>query len=123
MIIFPIKGKWFYLIRTNQKLEEYREIKPYYENRFKRVFRVSYDTFTGLLKNEEGEIIEETGKKWLGLKNGYSDRAPVIYIFASLTVGSGKPEWGAEKGKRYFILKIHSVTTERPRRTADDVEI
>ena len=30
MLILPIKGKWFNMILSGDKQEEYREIKPYY---------------------------------------------------------------------------------------------
>lgn len=36
MIILPIKRKWYEMILTGEKKEEYREIKPYYKSRFKR---------------------------------------------------------------------------------------
>ena len=46
----------------------------------------------------------------LCLKNGYSKRAPLILIDCWITIGQGKPKWGAEKRKEYFILKINRVT-------------
>lgn len=38
MLILPIKGKWFNMILSGDKREEYREIKPYYTTRFKKIF-------------------------------------------------------------------------------------
>ena len=35
MLILPTKGKWFNMILSGDKREEYREIKPYYTTRFK----------------------------------------------------------------------------------------
>lgn len=34
MLTLPIKKKWFDMILSGEKKEEYREIKPYYERRF-----------------------------------------------------------------------------------------
>ena len=34
MLTLPIKKKWFDMIFSGEKKEEYREIKPYYETRF-----------------------------------------------------------------------------------------
>lgn len=34
MLTLPIKKKWFDMIKTREKKEEYREIKPYYTTRF-----------------------------------------------------------------------------------------
>lgn len=35
MLVLPIKKKWFYMILTGEKREEYRDIKPYYTTRLK----------------------------------------------------------------------------------------
>ena len=34
MLTLPIKKKWFDMILSGEKKEEYREIKPYYDSRF-----------------------------------------------------------------------------------------
>ena len=34
MLTLPIKKKWFDMIKSGEKKEEYREIKPYYVSRF-----------------------------------------------------------------------------------------
>lgn len=38
MLILPIKKKWFDMILRKEKLEEYREIKPYYHKRLGNYF-------------------------------------------------------------------------------------
>lgn len=38
-MILPIKKKWFDMILSGEKKEEYREIKPYYESRFSKCFK------------------------------------------------------------------------------------
>ena len=38
MLILPIKKKWFDMILSGEKKEEYREIKEYYETRFQNLF-------------------------------------------------------------------------------------
>ena len=40
MLILPIKKQWFDMILTGEKREEYREIKPYYTQRFSKVFHM-----------------------------------------------------------------------------------
>lgn len=40
MLILPTKGKWFNMILSGDKREEYREIKPYYTTRFKKIFEM-----------------------------------------------------------------------------------
>lgn len=91
MLILPIKRKWLDMIVSGEKKEEYREIKPYYDTRFKKIFGLAY-------KDKTAEII---------FRNGYSKVSPEIKckcIFKGK--GTGKPEWGAEEGKEYYILEI-----------------
>lgn len=38
MLTLPIKKKWFDMIVSGEKREEYREIKPYYDSRFMNAF-------------------------------------------------------------------------------------
>ena len=37
LLVLPIKGKWFYMIRTGQKKEEYRTLSGYYHTRFRSI--------------------------------------------------------------------------------------
>lgn len=101
MLILPIKKKWFDMIIARAKPEEYREISPYYKSRFKSIFDMyPYSCIpTGFDKQQ------------LMLRNGYSRKSPSCVITASLDIKTGNPEWGAEKGKEYFVLKIHDVVS------------
>lgn len=38
MLTLPIRKKWFDMILSGEKKEEYREIKEYYETRFQNLF-------------------------------------------------------------------------------------
>lgn len=38
MLILPIKKKWFDMILSGEKKEEYREMKPYWETRLRNYF-------------------------------------------------------------------------------------
>ena len=42
MIVLPIKRKWFNMIKSGEKKEEYREFKKYYHARFKKIFGLNY---------------------------------------------------------------------------------
>lgn len=88
MIILPIKKKWFDMIKSGVKTEEYREIKPYYDSRFKIFKRVTTVT--------------------VKFRNGYSSNSPYIVCSCYLSVGRGKPEWGAPDNDVY-ILTIAKV--------------
>ena len=97
MLTLPIKKKWFDMILSEKKKEEYREIKPYYTTRFKNIHLLSY--------NELPELWTEE----IVFKNGYSSSSPSFTGVVRLTVGTGKPEWGAEPGKEYYVLKIIEI--------------
>lgn len=98
MFTLPIKKKWFNMILAGQKLEEYREIKPYYEIRFKNLWK--------------GSLIGYSARRKIAFRNGYGKDAPEIIATVTLDIGEGKPEWGAEPGKNYYILKIQDILRE-----------
>lgn len=88
MLILPIKKKWFDMIRSGEKKEEYREIKQYYDTRFRNA---------GLIDGYAGLFL---------FRNGYSNESPTLAVSVLLEIGQGRPEWGAEPGKEYYILHI-----------------
>lgn len=109
MLTLPIKKKWFDMIVSGEKKEEYREIKPYYDSRFMNAF--------GFL-NVGGQMVygetapEEIRKSWpvpIVFRNGYSKESPEIICKCTLHFGEGKQEWGAEPGKLYYVLKIQEI--------------
>lgn len=113
MLILPIKKKWFDMIVSGEKKEEYREIKPYYDSRFMNAF--GFILVGGQMVYGDaapGEI----RKPWpvpIVFRNGYSKESPEIICKCTLHFGKGKPEWGAEPGKLYYVLKIEKVDEVR----------
>ena len=102
MLILPIKKKWFDMIVSGEKKEEYREIKPYYTTRFYgRAYE--YNVKKGFVKEYERKNIT------ILLRNGYSKSSPTIKANCVITKDYGKPEWGAEPNKLYYVLKILRV--------------
>ena len=103
MIILPIKKKWFDIIKSGEKKEEYREIKPYYDKRLKKYMPI-YNMYLERMICEEFEVI---------FRNGYRKNSPIIYCICKLRIGHGKPEWGAEPNKEYYILDILEVANDK----------
>lgn len=98
MLTLPIARKWYDMILSGEKTEEYREIKPYYNSRFRRLFDMDESNNpTGL---DEHQIV---------FRNGYSRDSPSFTADCTLTKGKGHPEWGAEPHKQYWILNIHRI--------------
>ncbi len=116
MLTLPIKKKWFDMIFSGEKKEEYREIKPYYETRFMNLFGVIFYGGAVIKCSEIG--LSECAKddiQAIRFCNGYSKNSPSFVAKCTLSIGTGKEEWGAEKGKKYFILTIQEISKESER--------
>lgn len=78
-----LKKKWYQMIASGEKPEEYREITDYWGRRLTR----HYDEVTFYL--------------------GYAKERPsMTYEVREITVGTGNPAWGAEPGRKYYIIKL-----------------
>ena len=45
----------------------------------------------------------------VAFRNGYGKDVPTIWTECSLSAGYGREEWGAEPGKKYYILTIENI--------------
>lgn len=104
MLTLPIKKKWFDMILSGEKKEEYRNTTPYYLSRFKNIFGdCAYSVLNKELHVKESQIRE------IMFRNGYSKNSPSFIAKCTLSIGAGKEEWGAEKGKECFILTVQEI--------------
>lgn len=103
MLTLPIMGKWFQMILSGEKGEEYRETKPYYMTRFKKIFDMYPNSY----------IPTGTDIKEICFRNGYGSSRPEFVAKCSLDIKTGREEWGAEPGKEYYTLKIHQITERK----------
>ena len=85
MLILPIKRKWFDMIVSGEKKEEYREIKPYYDSRFMNAF--GFLLVGGQMGY--GEASASDIPQWI-FKGGSSDKGNVYaqYRHGQARVGS-----------------------------------
>lgn len=91
MLVLPIKKKWFDMIVSGEKKEEYREIKPYYDQRL-------------------GYLTVGTGKvSTIVFRNGYSHNSPSVKCKCSILIDKGIKEWGAEENIEYYVIKIIEI--------------
>jgi len=91
MLTLPIKKKWFDMIVSGEKKEEYREIKQYYQSRFNKYI--------------------QSGTK-IRFRNGYGNDSPSCICDVSISFGEGESKWGASEGKMYYVLSLHEVSVE-----------
>lgn len=95
MLILPIKRKWFGMILSGEKKEEYRDIKPYYTVRFQKLW--------------QGSLIGGKAEREIMFRNGYSAESPSFIAVCTIDTGMGKEEWGAEKNKIYYVIHIKKI--------------
>lgn len=95
-----LKKKWFLMIASGEKKEEYREIKPYWRKRLLNIL------------DEGDKIIYRPSKSFDAVlfRNGYSKDSPTIMVeFKGCEVCTGHPTWGAEPDKEYFVIKLGEI--------------
>jgi hypothetical protein len=115
--------KWFDMTKELIKPEDYREIKPYWCNKFllyngKKETKDFWKTFISLYSNGYSfEVFKDnlTFKNFdfnimtLGYpKSGDTERI-IQFEHAGIEIRTGNIEWGAEPNKLYFVIKHGSL--------------
>ena len=129
-----VKRKWFDKILSGEKIEEYREIKPYWVNRLMTWYYEESERFENIealeklneqLKetNEEGYNFYKSGFKFFGaveFKNGYQKNAPTILIQCNeIRIGlpeqAGAEEFERESGipRQVFIIDLGKIISKK----------
>lgn len=116
-LYLPLKKKWFNMIKDGIKKEEYREIKPFYIKRFIKFKPLKIDLINDYEKGfDEGEIngmeneLTITSQKFkkvvftLAYPSTEEKDRRIKFNNPKIRIGEGKPEWGAEPGKKYFVI-------------------
>lgn len=116
-LYLPLKKQWFDMIKSGIKLEEYREIKPYYIRKF-----IKFDTLRkDLLEHyqtgfDEGEIVgiedelrllSDKLKKvvfTLGYPKADDADRRIEFDYPTIRLGEGRTDWGAAPGTKYFVI-------------------
>lgn len=87
-----LRAKWYDLIKSGIKKEEYRELTEYWA---RRLLFFPYTIGRSLHRNFISVCFHR----------GYTNEKR-YYEFNGIEIGEGRPEWGAEPGRKYFIIKI-----------------
>lgn len=105
-----IKRKWFDMIKSGEKKEEYRDIKPFYERKFinikekekRHIWKNGFWILQGHMAFRPHDII-------ICFSNGYAKNRDQIFIECTgLKKGIGKKEWGASLNDQ-FILSLGNI--------------
>lgn len=91
-IHLTLHKKWFDMVLSGQKREEYRELTEYWKVRMENAKKRDAQTVT--------------------FSNGYSKkRRQMVVELQYIAIRQGITEWGAEKEKVYFVLHLGKVTS------------
>lgn len=112
-----LKKQWFDMILSGEKTEGYREIKPYWMNRFYNINPVTVWEFEDMeeLANEikRGYIPKAPFNNFdtIRFTNGYAKSAPTFDIECKgIRIGTGNPEWGGSG--ETFILELGNIISK-----------
>lgn len=103
-----LKKKWFDMILTGEKKEEYREIKPYW---IKRIASAWNFLDSDLTYWENGnEMFESVEFDVIIFKNGYSKNAPEMEIECKgIEMGLTKSHWCDDGEKKVFVIMLGKI--------------
>jgi len=103
MLNLNLEKKWFDMIASGEKREEYREITDYW---IKRLF----DNIEHFKKCEYHRIDRCPRFEKILFSNGYrKGRKQMIVSLINIRICNGKVEWGAQKNKLYFVLTLGHI--------------
>lgn len=107
MLTLPIKKRWFDMICSGEKTDEYREITPYWAKRFG--WQEDYEYSDNHPPDRVHKLVMVSTNLTVIFKNGYGKDSPQIKCLVHITKGQGKAAWGAIPGKEYFVLHIEKI--------------
>lgn len=107
-----LNRKWFDMIRDGVKLEEYREIKPFWMKRFCGKAPVTYRMALHLaIETNNFDAVSKTDitvfdqvQFTLGYPKADDMSRRIMFNNPHIRIGKGKAEWGAKPGKMYFVI-------------------
>ena len=114
--------KWYDMIASGEKKEEYREITPYWANRLlyhcnlgvKQYWEEYLPNRIAFIEQypylHKKDIIRDYGYRHypaVEFQRAYPKNPPrMAFAIEEITIGTGRTEWGAEEGKEYFVIKL-----------------
>lgn len=96
-----LKHHWYDMIASGEKKEEYREIKPYWNNRFRCQAYGICDMHTDCIRVAEGLVCDKYTH--VQFHRGYTNTTMTFEI-EKIELGFGKAEWGAPNHEVFIIV-------------------
>ena len=106
-VTLNLKKKWFDMILSGEKKEEYRDIKELYIGKFiSHTIIKDWDDKNGIpVYNKIDTII---------FLNGMKKQTPTMVVEClGISKGKGKTHWGAEPHEQYFVIKLGNIISTK----------
>ena len=88
-----IKKKWFDMIASGEKREEYREMKEYWLDRLVDINTHDWKHFDTVT-----------------FRNGYGRNVPTVTVeYLGISFMEGMPSWGADPGVKYIVIRLGEI--------------
>lgn len=108
-----LKRKWWNMIASGEKKEEYREVCHYWAARLLDSSYSWYSRNTDYPHDYVGWLCLKLAQKSIAFKNftqvcfhlGYTNTT-MTYTVKDILVRRGCKEWGAEPNKEYFVISL-----------------
>ena len=106
-LTLPLKKKWFDMIKSGEKKEEYRDTNYYW---VARLLKNARNPISGNFESPDGRTFVKEFKRFdtlvftLGYPKADDTERRLVFKNPSIRIGEGKPEWGAKAGKLYFVI-------------------
>lgn len=98
-----VKKKWFDMIKSGEKTEEYREVKRYWTRRLSEPPQCPNEWVSPVFYKFSHVLFV----------NGYGNTRPrVLKECKGITIGRGNPKWGAPIDRDVFIIQLGKEVTK-----------
>lgn len=115
-----LKKKWFDMILSGEKKEEYREIKRHWIQQFvtNRFTTQDYKNngVISLIKDNAEFYSTQRMVKFdsVTFKNGYAADVPEMEVeLLGISINQGMRSWGAEPDTEYFVLSLGNIISTK----------
>jgi hypothetical protein len=102
-----LKKKYFDMV-GNGKPEEYRELTYFWAKRLLVWWKIKVDKHHdgGMMLTVGDHEIKEFDQVLFANGGHFGNVPKKLFEFKGIEIREGNPEWGAEPGKKYFVIKL-----------------
>jgi hypothetical protein len=113
----PLTRKWFEMTKAGVKTEDYRDVNHYWIKRlmtkkYNNLYPSEKEAVDGILQHIDPNYLVKNHSKIFDCNTmtlGYPSATDIERILrlehTGIEIRTGNPDWGAEPGKLYFVIK------------------